>query len=243
MIADTIPSTRLGSLDQWPLQAFSFRLAIITFIEGQLASWLQDPLRQRDASENALSEQLCRFLNSVSRKSKGFDGLQFNRESRDEYQRQRTSDLSVSPLDDVLLVDGRQFTKYDNVLALECKRLPTPRSNDRDEREYLYSKFGSRGGIQRFKAGLHASQHRLVGMIGYIQVGESQSWLTTVNQWIDNVALEDTSLEWSSNDHLAITRSDVSGTVCRLTSVHSRRDGLQAIRVEHLWVQMQGSDS
>jgi len=40
--------------------------------------------------------------------------------------------------------------------------------HNRDEREYVFSKFSSTGGIQRFEAGHHGSNHVLGAMTGYI---------------------------------------------------------------------------
>jgi hypothetical protein len=238
VIADAISTLSVGSLTQLPLQAFSFRLAILKFIENQLDSWRRDPSRSLVNSENALSDQLCIFLNSACRKAKGFDGLQFNREAGDEIKRQRTVDLSVNPLDDSLFVDGRSYNKYERLLSLECKRLPTPSGTDRDEREYLYSQFGLRGGIQRYKCGSHSSQHNLVGMIGYIQYEDSRGWQKILNQWIDSLAVEDTSLEWSSDDYLTIKSLKLDDPVLRLSSVHTRLNDLPKLQVEHIWVRM-----
>src|SRR3546814_1117379 len=69
----------------------------------------------------------------------------------------------------VIWIEGRQYTEYQTLLPIECKRLPTSTGTDRDEREYLYSRFSTTGGVQRFKAGHHAASHARAAMIGYVQ--------------------------------------------------------------------------
>src|SRR3546814_18725311 len=69
----------------------------------------------------------------------------------------------------VIWIEGRQYTEYQTLLPIECKRLPTPTGTDRDEREYLYSRFSTTGGVQRFKAGHHAALHARAAIDGYVQ--------------------------------------------------------------------------
>jgi len=66
---------------------------------------------------------------------------------------------------------------------MECKRLPTPAGSGRDEKEYVITKPGSTGGIQRFKAGNHGAGHTLGAMIGYVQEGTVSAWDSRVAQW------------------------------------------------------------
>src|SRR5690606_26604196 len=102
--------------------------------------------------------QLCARLNSACRHS-NWDFLQFKREEPDEEDAQRAIDLAVAPRGATLWLEGRQYTEYRTLLPIECKRLPTPAGPKRDEREYLYSRHSSTGGVQRFKAGHHGSIH------------------------------------------------------------------------------------
>ena len=53
--------------------------------------------------------------------------------------------------------------------------------------KYLFSKFGSTGGIQRFKAGHHGSGHRLGAMIGCIAQETGDHLLSRVAGWIDEL--------------------------------------------------------
>ena len=83
----------------------------------------------------------------------GWDVLQFRTEIRDQNEGHRRIDLAPKPSGGVIFIDGRRHTQYDALMPIECKRLPTPKDKDRDEREYVFSRFSSAGGIQRFKAG------------------------------------------------------------------------------------------
>src|SRR3546814_18200604 len=91
----------------------------------------------------------------------------------------------------VIWIEGRQYTEYQTLLPIECKRLPTPTGTDRDEREYLYSDFSTTGGVQRFKAGHHAASPARAAMIGYVPVRDIPAWSVQLDRWVEGLAGED----------------------------------------------------
>ncbi len=101
----------------------------------------------------------------------------FHPEYMDDERNGRRPDFSVRPKDgSVFLVEGIRFADREPFLALEAKRLPTPRASRK--REYLE---GNLGGVSRFKRGLHAPKLMTIGMIGYIQKYDFSHWLSTIN--------------------------------------------------------------
>src|SRR3546814_6570535 len=100
-------------------------------------------MRISDWSSDVCSSDLCARLTSASRHTPGWDFLQFKREEPDDTDGRRSIDLAVAPSGSVIWIEGRQYTEYQTLLPIECKRLPTPTGTDRDEREYLYSRFRS----------------------------------------------------------------------------------------------------
>jgi hypothetical protein len=213
------------------------RNGILDFVARQLPAWRDDEARPPESSEDGLSDQLCKFLNRASRKSPGFNRYFFNREARDAVRKDRNLDIEVSPAEDHILVEGRVHTLYDTVLAIECKRLPTPSSKGRDDREYVITIDKTTGGIQRFRRGDHGSNLPVVGMIGYVQEGRCPDWLECINNWITSLAEESGELTWSSKDLLA-EREDCSGEPYRARSTHSRLRELDEVAIEHIWIQM-----
>jgi hypothetical protein len=138
---------------------------LLDFITDELPRWRDRPDRNPETSETILTSQLCAHLNSAARNSHGWDILQFRIEEPDEQQRGRKIDLVPAPCGAIVWIEGRGYTDFEFLLPIECKRLPTPRGQDRDEREYVFSQYTSTGGIQRFKAGHHGASHSLGAMI------------------------------------------------------------------------------
>ena len=211
--------------------------SLIKFIAGALPGWRDDPAREAVTGETKLTAQLCARLNSLSRHSIGWDFLQFRREEPDEADGRRSIDLVASPTGQVILIEGREYNEYQALIPIECKRLPTPAGKDRDEREYLFSKFSSTGGLHRFKAGHHGREHRRAAMIGYVQNKDIAHWLGQLGTWVDDLAAEPVD-GWTAADKLELVEHDKRMRLASLTSNHSRKSGLKPIRIDHLWIEM-----
>ncbi|MCY3753348.1 MAG: hypothetical protein OXG99_04575 [Alphaproteobacteria bacterium] len=211
--------------------------ALVDFIAETLPDWRDDRSRPAQTSETRLTTQLCARLNSVSRHSGGWDFLQFRREEPDEVQAGRSIDLVAAPSGAVIWMDGREYSEYRALLPIECKRLPTPSRKDRDEREYVFSRFRSAGGIQRFKAGHHGAAYARAAMIGYVQDRDIPFWFMKVEAWIDGLVAA-TVQGWSVNDKLRLAAHLTANRVASLQSKHQRECGLDPIRIDHLWIEM-----
>lgn len=215
-----------------PADAAAFRT--LGFIERHLAAWRDDPERPRAGRERDLNSQLCKFLNVAARKS-DFAMVYFHHE---EPQGARHSADFSANLADGGWIEGRQYTKYEPILVMEGKRLPTPGSGR--EREYVASPAGEQpgGGVQRFKLGLHGAKLSIAGMVGYVQAKTCEDWLAAVNRWIDDLASSGDPL-WSRDDRLDRFILDSGARVSRCESQHTRKPAASpAIRLTHLWVEM-----
>jgi hypothetical protein len=138
------------------------RHELLNFIADELPQRRDRQDRKPETSETVLTSQLCAQLNSASRHSAGWDILQFRIEEPDEQNKGRRIDLVPAPCAATIWIEGRRHADFDALLPIECKRLPTPKDKDRDEREYVISRYSSTGGIQRFKTGHHGCAHTLV---------------------------------------------------------------------------------
>lgn len=210
--------------------------SLITFMATTLLSWREDPRRPDDTGETRLTAGLCSHLNSACRHS-GWDYLQFKREEPDEIQSSRAIDIAVAPRGSVIWLEGREYSEYQTLLPIECKRLPTPSSSNRDEREYLFSRFSTTGGVDRFKLGHHGANHLRGAMIGYIQDRTVAHWHAQIEAWIDGLASEDSS-GWSAADKLTLVRHDTAARAAHLYSRHIRMAGVDPIAIDHLWIEM-----
>jgi hypothetical protein len=209
---------------------------IIGFIASVLPGWRDDPKRPAETSETKLTAQLCARLNSVSRHS-GWDFLQFKQEEPDSVSGGRTVDLAVAPSGHTVSIRGRHYSEYETMLPIECKRLPIPTAKDRDPREYLYSRFKTTGGVDRFKRGHHGAGHTRAAMIGYIQAHDVAHWRAELDTWIDALEKAGTS-GWATADRLNLISHDLAVRAARLHSTNSRVSPLDPIAIDHLWIEM-----
>lgn len=211
--------------------------SLVGYIAAALPAWRDDPRRPAQTNETGLTAELCARLNSVSHHSPGWDFLQFRQEEPDDVRAGRFIDLVVAPSGALIWIAGREYSEYRILLPIECKRLPTPSSTDRDEREYVFSQFSSTGGIQRFKAGHHAAGHARAAMIGYVQDRDIPFWCTQLDAWIDG--LVSTAVHgWSADDKLALATHFSAARIACLQSTHKRAAGLEPILIDHLWIEM-----
>ncbi len=70
---------------------------------------------------------------------------------------------------------------------IEAKRLPTPKGQSRDEREYVFvdhANYNGNGGIERFKLNKHGEGLPVSIMIGYVQENDFGWWFNQVNKWL-----------------------------------------------------------
>jgi len=236
MIADGSTSGAYGKLAAGIVDEGRSRSAILDFIQDQLPRWRDRPDRRRRSGETALTSDLCAHLNSAARRSPGWDCLQFRQEQADEANANRKIDLIAAAAGDALLVEGRCYSDFDTILPIECKRLPIPPSNKRDEREYVITEGGCQGGIQRYKEGQHGAAHERAALIAYVQKQGFEYWLELIGTWINELC-RNRRPGWSLADALtAISQDDVVGIAVH-ESVHAR-DNLPDIHMRHMWVRM-----
>lgn len=210
---------------------------LVAFIAEALPFWRDDRMRRPETAENALSDQLCDFLNDAARAAPGLDAFKFQRETRDDSEGGRNLDIAAKPSGCSIWIGDRHYSRYDILLPIECKRLPTPVASKRDPREYLCSDTNSSGGVQRFKSGAHAAKHAFAAMIGYIQDRDILHWQRELGSWIDDLATTTAPL-WSADDRLEIEDHDTARRRAILKSRHTRANGLATIAIRHLWIEM-----
>jgi hypothetical protein len=230
-------SAQSGSLSKDVHLPGTSRNELVDFIAGELPKWRDDPERPHNTSETALTEHLCDHLTSAARMSTGWDFLQFRTEVADEQHKGRKVDLTAKPCGATICIEGRRHTQYDSLLPIECKRLPTPKDKDRDEREYVFNQYGSTGGIQRFKAGHHGGAYTFGAMIAYVQSETRTFWSGRVTEWIEQL-VQSSQPGWTTADFLHLEDDNDALRVAVLRSSHTRVTGLPEIELRHLWVQM-----
>lgn len=237
MLADSISLVSSGSLDPEIHRPSTVKLELVDFITEELPRWRDHPDRPTASAEPLLTEHLCDHLNSIVYHSTVWSHVQFRTETRDEVRGDRKIDLTVKPRAAVFIIEGRRHTQFDALFPIECKRLPTPKGKDRDEREYVMTQFGTTGGIQRFKFGYHGAVHTFAAMIAYIQERSCSHWLNQVNCWIRDLAAEPNS-SWSDSDILQSLSDNLTTGISTFKSELQREGDLGTCELRHLWIKM-----
>ena len=237
MLADLYKTTpQSGQLSPDTHLRDTSRMELIAFIADHLPSWRDDAVRPAETGEDVLTSQLCAYLNSEARHS-DLDHIQFQPQFPDETHKNRRPDLVALPREFQVLVEGICHTRYEPILPIECKRLPTPTGKDRDEREYVINKHNSTGGIQRFKAGHHGATHDLAVMIAYVQENSLAHWEKCVAKWIEDLVKEERA-GWTTNDLLHRQKRYKAKGIAVLVSTHTREKSLPELNLRHLWIKM-----
>lgn len=237
MLADQLSiSAKSGLLNESLYPLGTFLSETFESIANLLPLWRDDPQRPQCQAEVLLTEYLCDYLTQACRKAPGFDNLQFRNEAADQKKRSRRTDVAIKPCE-TITIEGRNYNKYDTIVQIECKRLPTPKDSKRDEREYVFSEHRTVGGIQRFKQGHHGSNHNVAAMIAYVQEGTRQDWKTSITEWIKGLVKEQCA-GWSDSDLLQTIRDDDNTGISVLESEHVREGNLLPIVLHHLWMEM-----
>lgn len=94
-----------------------------------MARHSQAPGRNRG---DIVTSRLCAHMNSATRKSGGWDILQFRVEGPDELIGGRKLDLVPTPSAATIWIDGREYSQYTPLIPIESKRLPIPADRTRD---------------------------------------------------------------------------------------------------------------
>lgn len=240
MIADeSHHSPALGTPDSEVLDAGAFHEKIVSFIEQELPVWRDRPERPNLDDEPHLNEFLCGHLNSASRRQ-CFDSVQFLTEPVQTAGRR--GDIAVKPLG-TIRVEGIDYHDFQQLLPIECKRLPTPPDSRRSDLEYVHGVPGHRtGGIERFKHGLHGSTNNKALIIAYVQAESFTHWLAAINSRLIKLATDgvDDGI-WNPSEPLSDTASAHSSKVQRLKSCHRRLCppcSTANTEMEHIWLLM-----
>lgn len=233
MLAEERSPASTGSLDDDLHETGTFLHKVIDFIADHLSVWRDDLRRSPQSGEVRLSDQLVRYLNRAARRSK-MDVITFLPETPDELRGDRKIDITAAPSDRTIWIGAREYSFYDILLPIECKRLPTP--SDREKREYLHTFKGRTGGVQRFRDSLHGGNHDLAAIIGFVQHANGPWWHSKLQRWVA-AFIRARVARWSAAEAPGRMRWHEPGVVLRFSSSHPR-SGRTPIALEHLLVEM-----
>jgi hypothetical protein len=201
---------------------------------------------------NDLYILLCQFIDSV------IDGFTYFGDSTAEDD--ITSDISryldgkieesIQPIfkfsnqarpADIGVFIGRQYSSYNarKFCWIEAKRLPTPNSVVRDEREYVFvdhsqNRFEGNGGIERFKLNKHGEGLPVAIMFGYVQSNTFEYWEEKVNQWLQTYSSMVPSYSDEKLERIGPNANRFLSTHQRID--HKNKQRMQDITIYHFWI-------
>lgn len=116
-----------------------------------------------------------------------------------------------------------------SLFSVECKRLPAPDKSR--EKEYVIG-VKNNGGIERYKTEKHGVGLKECGLIGFIEVENSDSWEVIINNWIKELAKSDHN--WMEDEILYQVKADPNYYF--LESIAHRK--VDDINLIHLWIKL-----
>jgi len=215
LLSDNKPIVTFSKLENWTDNESINR--VISLIEENLELFKQKyciPKNETDLNQNFA---LC--MNSRAKD----ELFGFSNEYKDIIK------ATPHKVDFGIVPDG----ETDAFFVIEAKRLNNGLGKPR-EKEYLVGKIG---GIERFKNQKHGGDLTYVGMIGYVQTDNFDTWFTKINSWIEEEIVAPTSddLIWEKQDKLKFnTKSKLFNTYL---SQHQCK--IKDISMYHIWIDLQ----
>ncbi|WP_029903462.1 hypothetical protein [Prevotella sp. 10(H)] len=191
---------------------------------------------KNDENENAITNRLCKTLNSKKPSEYPF---YFHHQNIEDDKENTSTDFAV--------FGTHAYAQENNIdddspslIKFEAKRLNSKLPKNR-EKEYVCGEYQNNkcvknsGGIERFKNGRHGKDVVYAGIIGYIQTDSPKYWIQKVNNWIQEQIknANDDKLTWLENDLLVINNEN--DTLSSYSSI-SYRVYDDNIQLRHLWI-------
>jgi len=170
--------------------------------------------------EKGLNQQFVVCMNNQIRDEKFF----FHHEYIEDISRGDSAQVDIA-------IIPRESQKASFVL--EAKRLDSSLPKYR-EKEYIIRDGG--GGIERFKKEIHGNELVYVGMIGYIQTDDFDSWLAKINKYISEEISSSTSIEliWEEKDKLILDKKNQLFS----TYISEHKCKSKEISMYHIWINL-----
>lgn len=210
---------------------------IIKTIYNYLSSILSSFKGKSDENENAITNRLCKSLNS--RKPSEYP-FYFHHQNIENERENTSTDFAV--FGTYAFAQENDFKDSDSpsLIKFEAKRLNSKLPKHR-EKEYVCGEYlggkctKNSGGIERFKNGRHGRDVKNAAIVGYIQTDSPTHWLKKVNEWITEqfTSPNDPNLTWQNSDKLSLYGE--TGILSEYSSLSNRIFGGE-IALKHFWI-------
>lgn len=210
---------------------------IINNIYNYLALILSDFSGKKNENENAMTNRLCKTLNS--RKPSEYPFF-FHHQNIEDDKKNTSTDFAVLGTFAYAQENNIEDEDSPSLIKFEAKRLDSRLPSQR-KKEYVCGEYQNgkclrnSGGVERFKNGRHGRDVINAGIIGYIQTDSPTHWLENINSWIREQiqSASDSKLVWQEADLLKLIANNKLLTI--YSSVAHRMFG-DEINIKHFWI-------
>jgi len=189
--------------------------------------------------EDGLTQELVYILDNESREELPLCGFSAEHMEDTTKGNSRRDDIGVRAIKGVI-IHATHYSNNKPFIAIEAKRLDSKIIKKR-QKEYVIGRYDNEkyiesGGIERFKKEIHGNGLVYVGMIGYMQTDDFDSWLEKINGYIEEEIKAPTSndLIWKEKDKLKSNKE--SNLFNTYLSQHQCRT--KEIFMYHIWINL-----
>lgn len=206
---------------------------VVAMVKDALPYFANSSLEEGIKNEKALNGKLIRFIDKIAY----HQGLSYFVES--EPMEDEKNGASSAPDIGIYLQTDNMADDLSKITVFEAKRLSSNGIFKKRHREYVCGhekrgKYIECGGIERFKLSLHGRDINYAGMIGYVQDGDFDTWLTRINEWICELSRTPDRVAWSEEEQLILVED--GHQVMQSKSMVYRTD--DQLHLTHLWVNL-----
>lgn len=195
---------------------------VLDFIDSKIAGFPSYFLETGDSDkENRITDFLIHYLECCKDTDMPF-----------RFAKNPTQPISTRETDIGVFPRQKNLTRPITVLEFEAKRL----SSASNYNQYVC---GVRGGIERFKRGLHGGHLNICGMFGYVQAYSSEHWIKKINELIERLGHEkvDSTIDWTSQEEKLQIVTNSNSVVAKQKSINDRK-GVSKIVLCHYFLDL-----
>ena len=189
--------------------------------------------------EDGLTQELVYILDNKCRKDLPICGFATEHMEDTSKGNSRRDDIGVRAIEGIT-IDTISYPDNKPFFVLEAKRLDSKIGKKR-KKEYVVGrvdgdKYIDSGGIERFKKEIHGVGLNYVGMIGYMQTDNFDTWFEKINTWIKEEINSPSSegLSWSNQDEL----KKVKKNSLFVTHNSKHKCNTKEIDMYHIWLKL-----
>ena len=213
---------------------------VIEFILGSLEEF-RKKFKNKNP-ENGLTQELYYLLDNKEYKI-GLIRIGISKEHMEDTNKGNSPQVDIGiRAKDGIMIQGTQYANNEPFIVFEAKRLDSKIDHYKErKKEYVVgriknSKYLNSGGIERFKKEIHGKKLKYVGMIGYMQTDDFDSWLEKINGYIDEEILSPSSsdLNWEDKDKLTVDKKESIYRTYKSQHQCKTKD----ISMYHIWIDL-----